>query len=144
MIQKSAILTFPSELIDRPIISDIVRKTKVEVNILQAYITPKQDGHMFIIFSGQQEAVDTALRYLADHEVGVVLPDQNLIWKQEYCVHCTACVGQCSSGAFSVNPDTFEVSYDGSKCIACRLCIPACSYGAIEGLSDNLRKSGVL
>ncbi len=94
MIEKSAILEFPSQLIDSPIISHIIRKSDVEVNILQAYITPKQAGHMFVIFRGEEDAIDQSIKYLEEKQVKVVLPIQNLMWEEGNCVHCTACVGQ--------------------------------------------------
>ena len=49
MIQRSAILSFPKEIVDRPVITQLVRDVGVEVNILQAHITPEEDGHMFAI-----------------------------------------------------------------------------------------------
>ncbi len=144
MIQKSAILNFPKDLIDRPVISRVIREHDVEVNILQAHITPETDGHMFAIFSGKKAAVDGALEFLSASHVRVALPTRNLVWDRERCVDCTACVGQCPSAAFTVDEETREVSYDEKRCIACKLCIPACSYGAVESLSDHFQRTGVL
>ena len=53
MTQKSAILNFPKSLLDRPVVSQVIRKYEVEVNILQASITPEEDGRMFAIFRGK-------------------------------------------------------------------------------------------
>ncbi|MCP4677288.1 MAG: 4Fe-4S dicluster domain-containing protein [Deltaproteobacteria bacterium] len=144
MIQKSAILNFPKDLIDRPVISRVIREHDVEVNILQAHITPETDGHMFAIFSGKESAVDRALKYLKESQVRVALPTRNLVWVEDRCVDCTACVGQCPSAAFTVDEETREVSYDETRCIACKLCIPACSYGAVEALDEHFRRTGGL
>ena len=143
-MEKNAILTFPREVMDTPIISRLIRERDIDINILQAYITPQQDGLMHAIFSGDDASVEGALEDLRAKNVGVVLPVQNLVWAQENCVHCGACTGQCASGALSIDPVTFEVTYDKDNCIACELCIPACSYGAIESVSDHLRKTGEL
>ncbi|MDJ0763375.1 MAG: NIL domain-containing protein [Myxococcota bacterium] len=142
MIQKSAILNFPKSLLDRPVISRIIKEFDVEVNILQASITPEEDGRMFAIFRGQGQQVNSALSYLKESGIKVFLPVKNLVWDEDRCVHCTACVGQCPSSAFTVEQETYQVTYDAARCIACELCIPACSYGAVASVSDNLRIRG--
>ena len=144
MAQVSAILNFPKAKIDSPVISTVIRKMEVEVNILQAHITPEEDGHMFAIFSGEKKSVDDAFEYLKKNNVRVILPTRNLVWDEAKCVHCTACVGQCPSAAFTVDPDTKQVVYKADRCIACKLCIPACSYGATESVSDHFRRTGEL
>jgi ferredoxin len=144
MVEKSAILTFPKDVMDTPFISKLVKDRDIDINILQAYITPEQDGLMHVIFSGAESVVEETLTYLTSMDVKVVLPTQNVVWEQANCVHCGACTGQCTSGALSIDPETFAVSYDKDACIACELCIPACSYGAIESVSDHLRKTGEL
>ncbi|MCP4602566.1 MAG: 4Fe-4S dicluster domain-containing protein [Proteobacteria bacterium] len=144
MIQQSAILNFPKALIDSPVISHVIRNYDVEVNILQAHITPEEDGHMFAIFSGEKSSVNGAFEYLKKSTIQVILPTRNLVWNEEHCVHCTACVGQCPSAAFTVDQKTFKVDYNEKRCIACKLCIPACSYNAVESASDYLRRTGEL
>ena len=144
MVEKNAILSFPKDLIDQPYVSNLIKKDDIEINILQAYITPQEDGQLFAIFKGDEAAVEGALQYLRDQNVRVILPVQNLVWDHVKCVHCGGCTGQCTTGALRILPKTYEVHYDGSHCIACKLCIPACSYGALESISDHLRKTGEL
>ncbi|MCP4196542.1 MAG: 4Fe-4S dicluster domain-containing protein [Proteobacteria bacterium] len=144
MYHRSAVLTFPKSHIDKPHTSHIVRAFDVEVTIMHASITPVADGQMFAIFKGDEDAVEKAFDYLRENEVRVILPEKNLIRDEEKCTHCSACVGQCFSGAFTVDKDTHEVVYDGTRCIACGLCIEACSYGAIESVGDQLKRTGAL
>jgi len=144
MSQKFAILSFPKSMIEKPVISRVIRDCDVEVNILQAKITPEEDGRMFVIFKGVQGAVDQSLSYLRDNGVLVILPSQNLIWDESRCVSCSSCVGQCISNAFSVDPETHRVTYDSERCIACELCIPACFYKAIESVGDHFKKNGAV
>ncbi|MBW2277006.1 MAG: 4Fe-4S binding protein [Deltaproteobacteria bacterium] len=144
MIQKSAFLKFPKGLINEPVISRVIRGFDVEVNILQASITPEEDGNLFAFFSGERSAVSGALNYLKERDVRVILPARNLVWDEDRCVHCSACVGQCPSSAFSIEAESREVSFEAERCIACELCVPACSYGAVEPISDQLRKAGEL
>lgn len=142
MIERSAILSFPRTLVGKPVISGMIRKYSVEVNIIQAQITPEEDGYMFAMLSGERKAVEDSLAYLRKKDIKVVLPDKNLIWDEEKCVHCTACVGQCGVSAFSVEAETLKVSHVGSRCIGCKLCISACSYGALAAASHLEVKGG--
>ncbi len=144
MIQKSVILNFPRTLVDKPVISRVIRDFDVEVNILQAYITPDEEGRMFTLFKGDGPAVNGALDYLRKNDVRTILPVKNLVWDDELCVHCGACVGQCLSGAFTQDPVTMKTVHDPGKCVACELCILSCWYGAIESIGDHLRKTGEL
>ncbi len=144
MFQQSTILNFPKALLGSPVISKVIKKYDLEVNILQATITPEEDGHMFAIFSGKKKAVSQALDYLEDNQVQVIKPEKNLVRDETRCVHCTACVGQCISNAYTVEPDTYKVVYDPEKCIACKLCIDACAFGAVESIGDHLKRTGAL
>ncbi len=138
-MQKSVILHFPRTLLDKPIISHIVKTFDVEMNILQAAIMPEEAGHMFSILRGGEKAVQETLAFLERLKVRVLFPARNLVLHEEKCVHCGACVGPCRTGALSVDPETRRVSFDSERCIACNLCIPACAYGAIESVSEHLR-----
>lgn len=144
MNQRHVILTFPKSIVDRPIISQLARERGVEVNILQAHITPEHDGRMFAILQAPESAVDDAINYLVDLGVRVVLPVQNLVWNRDLCVDCGACVGPCPSQAFTVNPSTRETEFHPELCIACDLCIPTCAYGALESISTHLQRTGEL
>lgn len=144
MIQRSAILNFPKTIVDTPIISRVIRGFDVEVNILQASITPEEDGHMFAIFRGKNKAVEQSLQFLREQQVRVILPTRNLVWDNDKCVHCTACVGQCPSNAFTIDEKNYHVIFNEERCIACELCIPACSYGAVEAIGDYLKRTGEL
>ena len=143
IFEKNVILSFPKDLINQPFVSQLIKEKEIEINILQAYITP-EGGQLFAIFKGATTAVEGAIDFLKQQQVKVTLPATNLIWDKERCVHCGGCTGQCTTGALSIDSNTFEVHYEGSSCIACKLCIPACSYGALESISDHLRKTGAL
>ncbi len=140
MIQKSVIFHFPPELYDKPVISGLIRNCEVEVNILEAYISPQQAGHMFAILQGEEGRIDDALRYMEGMGVSMVLPVRNLVWDETKCVHCGACVGQCRPRAFRM--ESSRVVFDSARCVACNLCIPSCSYGAIESISSHLKRKG--
>jgi len=138
MTKRSAILHFGSDLVDKPILTGLIRENDVDVNILQASITPEEDGTMFIQVEGDGANVKGAFDYLEGLGVRLVFPAKNLIWDEELCTHCGACVGQCLPKALAVDSTTSEVVFDAEKCIACELCIPACPYGALESVTEHL------
>ena len=144
MSHRTVVLSFPRTTVDQPLISTMVRRFNVEVSIIQAHITPDEAGRMVTHFSCEEEEMEQALDFLRQSGVEVNLPLKNLVRHEQLCVHCGACVGQCRSRAFSVDPVTAEVVFDHTRCIACELCIPACSYGALESVSDHLRRIGAL
>lgn len=142
MRQESAILGFPRSLVGDPMISRLLRAFPVEVNILHARIDQKEEGRLFAVFSGEDPVVGEALDYLRTSGVQVIIPESDFIWDSDLCVHCGACAGLCPSGAFSIDPDSFEVRFDLGKCIACDLCIDGCYYGAIETIEEYIARAG--
>ena len=142
MVQKSVIFHFPEDLYDKPVVSQLVRDWNVEVNILQASITPQERGHMFAIVEADEAVLSSALSHMEGLGVTTVLPVQNLVWDEEKCVHCGACVGLCRPKAFRHDPVAARVVFDSSKCIACDRCIPACSSGAVESIREYLKRKG--
>jgi len=137
MVERSAILNFPNSLVGKPIISAVVRKYDIEVNIIEAHITPEDDGYMFALVSGKKRAVESAFEYLSNKNIKVQLRSRNLIWDDTKCENCTACIGQCSAGAFELDHTSFRVSHVAERCIGCKLCIPACAYGALAAAANQ-------
>lgn len=134
-MQRSVYLHFDNRLVDKPIISILIRKYEVDVNIMEARITPNEEGSMFIQIVGTDENIDKAFGYLVSSGVKVTVRPKRLVWHEEICTSCGACVGHCLPKALDVDPVTKKVSYDQDKCIACLLCIPACPYRAVEEAS---------
>jgi ferredoxin len=140
MKQKSVILNFPKDSIDKPIMSEIIKKFNVTVNILEAHISPNEGGKMFLFISSDDpKAIDLAIGYIKKQGIKVVLPSKNLIRDEDKCVDCGACISHCYSSALVFDADA-KLVYNDDKCIACGLCVPACSYGALETIEENLRK----
>ncbi|MFA4973315.1 MAG: NIL domain-containing protein [bacterium] len=137
-MKKSAILHFRADLVEKPVLSGMIRKHDVDVNILQASVTPEEDGAMFVQLEGEPAAVEKALDYLKAGGVRITFPAKNLIWYEDKCTHCGACVAQCLPKSLYVKAGTQEVGFDHDKCIACELCIPACPFGALQSVTEHL------
>ena len=110
------------------------------VNILQAYITPANDGYMFAIIMGETNDIKNAMEYLDKEKVNVISPQKNLVFHEEKCTHCGACIAHCNSEALILK-DNFEVFFDSQKCIGCETCISSCSYGVLESIKTTLKKN---
>jgi ferredoxin len=131
-VSKKIVLRFPKRLVDRPIVSRLVKDYNLEFNILKASVTPAEEGLMVLELSGEQEAYDKGIRYLTTAGVRIQSLSQDVIRNEERCTHCGACVTICPTGAFELELSTRRVKFYNEKCLACGLCIKACPPRAME------------
>jgi ferredoxin len=131
-ISKRIVLHFPKRLVDRPIVSRLVRDFDLEFNILKALVTPEEEGLLVLELSGEQAAYDKGIRYLTETGVKIQSLSQDVLRNEERCTHCGACITICPSGAFELDPATRRVDFYNEKCVACGLCIQACPPRAME------------
>ena len=103
-VSKRIVLRFPMRLIDRPIVSRLVKDYDLEFNILKASVTPAEEGLMVLELNGEQEAYDKGIRYLTTAGVIIQSLSQDVIRNEERCTHCGACVTICPAGAFELEP----------------------------------------
>ncbi len=132
VVTKRIVLHFPGRLVERPIISRLVKDYDLEFNILRASITPEQEGLMVLELKGNQGEYDKGVEFLLKAGVKIQSLSQDVTRNEERCTHCGACVTVCPPGAFRVDAKTRMVIFDNKKCIACGLCIPACPPHAME------------
>ena len=131
-VSKRIVLHFPRRLVDRPIVSRLVKDYNLEFNILKASVTPAEEGLMVLELRGEQEAYDQGIRYLTTTGVRIQSLSQDVIRNEERCTHCGACIAICPTGAFELDPITRRVDFHNEKCAACELCIKACPPRAME------------
>jgi ferredoxin len=131
-VSKRIVLRFPRRLVDRPIVSRLVKDFNLDFNILKASVTPDEEGLMVMELSGKQEDFDNGIRYLAETGVKMQSLSQNVTRNEERCTYCGACITICPTGAFELEPVSRRVTFDNEKCLACELCIKACPPRAME------------
>jgi ferredoxin len=131
-VSKRIVLRFPRRMVDRPIVSRLVRDYNLDFNILKASVTPEEEGLLVVELSGKQADYDKGIRYLAETGVRIQSLSQDVTRNEERCTHCGACVAICPTGAFEVDPVTRLVNFYDEKCLACELCIKACPPRAME------------
>ena len=131
-VSKRIVLRFPRRLVDRPIVSRLVKDFDLDFNILKASVTPDEEGLMVLELSGNQADYDKGIRYLTKAGVRIQSLSQDVLRNEERCTHCGACITICPTGAFELDLVTRRVDFHDDKCIACGLCIKGCPPRAME------------
>lgn len=131
-VSKRIVLRFPPRLVERPIVSRLVKDFNLDFNILKASITPDEEGLLMLELTGEQTDYDSGIRYLTKTGVRIQSLSQNVTRNEERCTHCGACITVCPTGAFEVEPLTRQVNFHDEKCLACGLCLKACPPRAME------------
>jgi ferredoxin len=132
MIAQKIVLHFPPELVDQPIISNIVKKYGLDFNILRASIAPQKEGLLVLELRGQKEDLQKALADLKGLKIDMQNLSKDVQRAEEKCVHCGACVTLCPSDALSVSHSNWQIDFFTDRCVACELCVKGCPYGAME------------
>jgi ferredoxin len=126
MVSKRIVLTFPHNLVDKPVVYKLVEDYNLTFNILQARVTPEEEGLLVLELSGQKEDYDKGVKYLTDLGVKIQPLSKDVVRNDARCTHCGACVVICPTGALNLDTTTMRVDFDSEKCIACELCVKAC------------------
>ena len=126
MVSKRIVLKFPHKLVDQPIVYKLVKDHDLMFNILQAKITPQEEGIMVLELRGTKEHYAEGIKYLTGIGVKVEPLSQDVTRDDERCTHCGACIVVCPTGALFIDAKTRKVIFDAEKCIACELCVRSC------------------
>ena len=129
---RRLVLRFPRRILDKPIVSRLVREYGLDFNILKASVTPGEEGLLIMELTGDSRNYEKGIKYLADTGVDIQSLSQDVVRNEERCTHCGACVTICPTGAFSVDRDSRKVLFDNTKCVACEMCLNGCPPRAME------------
>lgn len=125
------LLRFPKDIIDQPIICNLVKKYDIEFNILKATILLQQEGVMVIEFRGHPANVKKGTEYLEKQGVLVRSVAGGIRRDDEKCYQCGACTGICPTGALHLRRPDMAVLFEPEKCTACGLCVGVCPARAM-------------
>lgn len=131
-VSHRVVLGFPHKLVDQPIVYKLVKDYNLVFNILKAYVTPDEEGHLVLELTGSEKDYNNGVKYLKGIGVRVEPLSQDIVWNKDKCTHCGACIVICPTNALVLDPQTSKVNFHEDKCIACLLCIPACPVRAME------------
>jgi len=132
MPKRKLLLTFPANLIDKPITYHLVKDYDLELNILRARITPKKEGRLIVELSGNEGSLKLGEEYLKAVGVRVKPLALDIAYYEDRCIQCTACASVCRSGAITVDRGKMKIVLEKEKCIACELCVTVCPFKAVE------------
>ncbi len=131
MYARTLILRFSKDIVDKPIITYLVRDYDLTFNILKAQIFPRKEGMVVLELRGHRRDFERGIQYLRDTGVEVESVAQGIRRDDERCYQCGACTAICPTGALHVKRPEMEVPFESERCSACELCVKTCPARAM-------------
>lgn len=123
----------PTQQTDQPIAYTLVKQFDLVFSILHAEIKPNKSGKLTLVLEGEEKNITDALNFVEAQGIQYKIFKQNILWKEDVCVHCGACTSVCPSGALSMNESTeWKLEFDNTKCLICEQCVATCPTKAID------------
>jgi ferredoxin len=126
MAKKRLVLTFPPEVVERPVVAMMVKEYDVITNILRAEIHEGEIGRMLVELEGEAKRIREGVKHLKDLGVQVEEAITDIELNEELCIDCGACTAVCLTKALKVGAPEWELLLDKDRCILCGLCVDAC------------------
>ena len=131
MYARMLVLRFPKGIVDKPIITYLVRDYNLTFNILKAQIYPRKEGMLVMELRGDPDNYEKGILYLKEAGVEVEPVAQGIRRDDERCYRCGACTAVCPSGALHIERPEMDVLFESEQCIACELCVKTCPSRAM-------------
>ncbi len=132
MIKRKLVLSFPENIVTKPITYKLVKEFNLEFNILRAEITPDMEGKMLIELKGDKTQIDGAIKYLTRTGVTVQEAAKDIIIDKNQCIDCGVCTSICITQALTLDDKSYKLKFNKDKCILCELCLNCCPLSAIK------------
>ncbi|HEY5530511.1 MAG TPA: NIL domain-containing protein [Candidatus Anoxymicrobiaceae bacterium] len=126
MAKKRLVLTFPPEVVERPVVALMVKDYDVITNILRAEIHEGEIGRMLVELEGEAKRIKEGVRYLEDLGVQVEEAITDIELDSELCISCGACSAVCLPRALKLEAPDWELGLNKDRCILCGICVDAC------------------
>ena len=137
MYSKTISLRFPKQIVNEPIVVNLVKKFDLSFNILKATVYPREEGFMVLELSGHKKKYQEGINYLKDLGIKVESIGHDIRRDDETWFQCGACTAVCPTGALYIKRPEMEVIFDRDRCSACELCVIACPARAMEVKFDR-------
>jgi L-aspartate semialdehyde sulfurtransferase ferredoxin len=124
--KKRLVLTFPPEVVERPVVSLMIKEYDVVTNILRAEVHEGEIGRMLVELEGRGGDLREGVRFLVEQGVEVEDAITDIRLDDDACTSCGACTAVCLPGALSIGPPGWELELDKERCILCGFCVDAC------------------
>ncbi|MEM3437993.1 MAG: 4Fe-4S binding protein [Nitrososphaerales archaeon] len=125
-------LIYSRENLRKPILSEVITKTNLLINILEAKIT-LDTGEMLIDVPAKGEKLKEVLHLF--QKAGLIVKEITRIIEidRERCISCGACVSPCPVKAITQDSN-WDINFYEENCIGCGICVDACPVRAIRML----------
>ena len=132
MYSKMLVLRFPKEIVNEPIIANLVRDYDLTFNILKATVYPRREGMVVMELQGKnRKDYERGIRYLERRGVTVDSVAQDIQRDMDKCFECGACTAVCPTGALYIERPSMQVLFDPEKCSGCEHCVTTCPVRAM-------------
>ena len=132
MYSKKVVIRYTADIVEQPLIYQLVKQYDLVFNILKARIFPRREGVIVLELTGTRENFDLGIRFLKEKGLKVEPLSKSVSQNPEKCVHCGACTGFCPTSALYLDRTTMKVLFEPEKCNGCELCVSACPSRAME------------
>ncbi|PKQ27884.1 MAG: hypothetical protein CVT63_05620 [Candidatus Anoxymicrobium japonicum] len=132
MAKKRLVLTFPPDVVERPVISLLVKEYDIITNILRAEIYEGEIGRMLVELEGEGKNIKAGVGHLKDQGVAVEDAIKDIELDESLCISCGACTAVCLTRALKVEAPEWELDLDKDRCILCGFCVDACPLQLIK------------
>lgn len=125
-------LIYSRENLGKPILSEVIIRSNLPINILEAKIT-LNTGEMLIDVPAEGEKLKEVSNLF--QKAGLIVKEitQTIEIDRERCISCGACVSPCPVRAI-IQDSNWDVNFYEEKCIGCGICVDACPVRAIRML----------
>ena len=128
------LLSFSENIVEKPIISQIILELKVPINIITAHVDSKGGE---VLADVEDETLQKVVKKFREQGATVSIPKLIEIDSEE-CINCGACITLCPVEAITIDEDA-SVVFDKEKCLGstCSACVDACPSRAIKSVKQN-------
>ncbi|MEM1586763.1 MAG: 4Fe-4S binding protein [Candidatus Bathyarchaeia archaeon] len=123
-------LIYSYGVVDKPILSDVVLRTGISINILEAKVNA-QKGELVVSIPAAGDKLKEILNLFKEAGVQVQELTETLRIDWDRCVACGACISPCPTRALRFRED-WSLEFDEDRCVGCRVCVTACPLKAIN------------
>ena len=127
------LLSFSENIVEKPIISQIILELKVPINIITAHVDSKGGE---VLAEVPDEALKKVIKKFRERGATVSIPKLIEIDSEE-CISCGACITLCPVEAITIDEDA-SVVFNQEKCLGstCSACVDACPFRAIKSVKQ--------
>lgn len=128
------LLRFSEQIVEQPIVSQIILELKVPINIITAHVNSKGGE---VLVEVPDETLDTIVKAFRKKGATVSLPKLIEV-DTEKCISCGSCVALCPVEAITQAED-LSIVFNKEKCVGstCSACVDACPVRAITSVKQN-------